>query len=206
MSNAACFVVSYALNAAWEIPLLAAAGWSAARLLRFRAMIQLAISFKPNTVAGASLASLHADGARRLTHAGVLFLPNWLIGSLVVLYACSLVYFAARLLAAAGSLVRGASPAAWTAGTNALWRRARQTFALADAAVLASDRVRGVMTIGARRPSILLPAGFLSHSNEQELLSALGHELAHVQRRDYAKNLLYEIAGIAGHSILQPGL
>ncbi len=53
------------------------------------------------------------------------------------------------------------------------------------------------MTIGARRPSIVLPAGFLSESEGKDLLSAFGHELAHVERSDYAKNLFYEIAGIA---------
>src|SRR6202044_3220027 len=36
----------------------------------------------------------------------------------------------------------------------------------------------------------------LAQSDEEELLSALGHELAHVERRDYAKNLIYEIASL----------
>ena len=48
-------------------------------------------------------------------------------------------------------------------------------------------------TIGARRPLIVLPAAFCS-AGEEHLLSALGHEMAHVARRDYLTNLLCELA------------
>ena len=34
MSNFTCSVVSYLVNSAWEVPLIAAAGWAASRGLR----------------------------------------------------------------------------------------------------------------------------------------------------------------------------
>ena len=233
MNSAASLVVSYALNAAWQIPLLAAAGWVAAAMLRrwgpaaqhrvwvatlllsvltpalpiCRAILKAAFLFKSDGVPGSSFAAISGSEAAGFIHAGVVLLPAWLIWSLLVLYACSLFYSAARLLwllVAAGALVRGSSPEVWASGTPALWQRARQAFPLAEASVLTSTQVQGAMTIGAWRPSILLPGDFVSQSGEQDLLSALGHELAHVQRRDYAKNLFYEIAGItvAFHPVL----
>jgi HEAT repeat protein len=48
-------------------------------------------------------------------------------------------------------------------------------------------------TIGARRPLIVLPEAFCAAS-EEHLLSVLGHEMAHVARRDYLTNLLCELA------------
>jgi TonB family protein len=226
MSNAACLVVSYVLNAAWQIPLFAAAGWVAARILQrwgpeaqhrvwvvtlmlsvltpvfpiCRAIFHAVLFDKRNGTAGTSFLALYAGDAGNLSHAGVLLLSPWLIGALFVVYTSSLLYFAVRLfwlLCAARALVRDACAAAWTSDAEALWRRARQAFVSTDAAVMFSTRIQGVMTVGARKPSIVLPAGFLSESEDEDLLSAFGHELAHVERRDYAKNLFYEIAGIA---------
>jgi len=226
MNSAVCSVVSYALNAAWQTPLLAAAGWLAARLLRrcgpreqhrawvatlmasalapglpiCRAVFHAAVLRYEGAAPGASFTAFYIGDTGGLAHAGVFLLPVWLIGGLFVLYTGSLLYFSTRLiwlLFAARRLVRGACPGVWTPATRVLWQRARQVFAPADAAVLISAGVNGVVTIGARRPSILLPAGWLSQSDEQEMLSALGHEMAHVLRHDYAKNLLYEIASIA---------
>jgi TonB family protein len=223
MNNAVLAMASYALNAAWQIPLLAAVGWLASRLLRHwgpqaqhrvwvatlmlsvlspllavcHATLPSAAFLQRSAGASASFASLHAGG---FPHSAVLQLPAWLIGTVLALYACSLLYFVARLiwlLAATRALVRTASLESWTPSTGEIWQCAHQAFARADAAVLASAHVRGAMTIGAFRPSILLPAGFLSQSNGQDLLAALGHELAHIERRDYAKNLFYEIAGLA---------
>lgn len=47
--------------------------------------------------------------------------------------------------------------------------------------------------MGARRAVILLPHGFFDSASPEETAAALGHERAHVQRRDYAVNLLCEV-------------
>jgi TonB family protein len=226
MNNTVLSTVSYALNAAWQVPLLAAAGWVAARLLRRwgpeaqhvawvatlllcfatpalvarPVWLRSTLAVRQSVSSGSSFASIGVSGPDMVWRGATLVLPPWLIWYLFVLYVASLLYFALRflwLLTAARSLVRDASLESWDPATDAVWMRARQAFVAADAAVLSSDRVHGVMTIGALRPSILLPAGFLAQAGEQEILTALGHELAHIERHDYLKNLLYEIAGIA---------
>jgi hypothetical protein len=48
-------------------------------------------------------------------------------------------------------------------------------------------------TIGAYRPLIVLPETFCT-AGEERLLSVIGHEMAHVARRDYLTNLICELA------------
>lgn len=48
------------------------------------------------------------------------------------------------------------------------------------------------VTVGARSPLIILPEGFYGELTDETLLSVIGHEMAHIARRDYALNLVYE--------------
>lgn len=59
--------------------------------------------------------------------------------------------------------------------------------------VCVSEIVPVPITIGILRPVIILPKSLLSEASDEVLMSAIGHELIHVRRRDYAFNLLYEI-------------
>lgn len=80
--------------------------------------------------------------------------------------------------------------------------RCRRIFRV-DAAVTRSDNARVPYTIGARRPLILLPAAFCSSADETRLLSVIGHEMAHVARRDFLSNLICEFVAfpIAFHPL-----
>lgn len=49
------------------------------------------------------------------------------------------------------------------------------------------------ITAGVLNPLIILPTQLLSEADEEVLLSAIGHELVHVARRDYLLNLIYEL-------------
>jgi len=60
------------------------------------------------------------------------------------------------------------------------------------AKVCFSELVPVPITIGVFTPVIIVPATLLEETNEELLISAIGHELIHVQRRDYALNLVYE--------------
>jgi beta-lactamase regulating signal transducer with metallopeptidase domain len=51
----------------------------------------------------------------------------------------------------------------------------------------------GPATLGIRNPVLVLPEWLLAKASEEELSSTLGHELAHVRRRDFLLNLAYEI-------------
>src|SRR6476661_6262370 len=57
--------------------------------------------------------------------------------------------------------------------------------------VVSSAVARVPCTIGVRRPLIVLPEKFCM-ANEERLLSVIGHEMAHVARRDYLTNLICE--------------
>jgi beta-lactamase regulating signal transducer with metallopeptidase domain/uncharacterized membrane protein YkoI len=61
-----------------------------------------------------------------------------------------------------------------------------------DAQVCTSTDIEVPVTIGARRPIVILPDSLVTENNHELLISALGHELIHVRRRDYAFNLVYE--------------
>lgn len=59
--------------------------------------------------------------------------------------------------------------------------------------VCSSTTVPVPVTIGVSSPVIILPQELLSETSDEVLTSAIGHELIHVRRRDYALNLVYEL-------------
>lgn len=223
MNSAVCFVVSYAVNAAWQVPLLAAAGFAAARLLRrwgpeaqhrawvatlllssvtpawagLHALLSAAIPWgRVPAHVGASVAII-GFGSGFAEHLGTFLLPESVIWAIFAVCVSTLAWFSAKLLGsivAASALVRDSVPLRLTTESREIWERARREFRLSSVALLCNASVAGIITAGARRPAILVPPGFAAHCTGDDLLSALGHELAHVRRRDYAKNLLYESA------------
>ena len=74
-------------------------------------------------------------------------------------------------------------------------QRCRRIFGV-NAEVARSDKARVPYTIGARRPLVLLPAAFCSGTDESRLLSIIGHEMAHVARRDFLSNLICELISL----------
>ncbi len=58
--------------------------------------------------------------------------------------------------------------------------------------ILGSSDLPGPVTVGAWRPVILLPSRFFDTASPEEAAAALGHEMAHIRRRDYAVSLLCE--------------
>lgn len=59
--------------------------------------------------------------------------------------------------------------------------------------ILLSTRIPGPVTVGVRRPAIILPATLLEPAGREDLTAALAHEMAHICRRDYLWNLIYEL-------------
>jgi TonB family protein len=70
-----------------------------------------------------------------------------------------------------------------------------QTLAAAGdrASILWSSGIPGPVTVGAGRPTIILPARLLDPAAGEDLKAALAHEIAHVRRHDYLCNLLAEL-------------
>ena len=72
-------------------------------------------------------------------------------------------------------------------------RRCRAILRIGKAEVAQARTAKMPYTIGARRPLIVLPEAFCV-AGEERLLSVVGHEMAHVARRDYLTNLISELA------------
>jgi TonB family protein len=62
----------------------------------------------------------------------------------------------------------------------------------------------GPVTLGLRRGLVLVPSAFLENIHADDLDALLAHELAHIARRDFAKNLLYGLVSlpVAWHPVL----
>lgn len=70
--------------------------------------------------------------------------------------------------------------------------RCQEAFGLKRIPVLFSTNATTPATVGAWRPVIILPESFYEETSEETLATMLGHEMAHVARRDFAFNLVYE--------------
>jgi beta-lactamase regulating signal transducer with metallopeptidase domain len=72
-----------------------------------------------------------------------------------------------------------------------------RSFPLPCVSVLCTAEIFGPATLGFGRPLLLLPETFfLDAFPEDDLFSAVSHELAHILRHDFLLNLLYQIASL----------
>lgn len=75
---------------------------------------------------------------------------------------------------------------------NEVAERCRAAFQMDSVPIFFSAEVTAPLTLGARQPLIILPESFLKINSEKILTAAIGHELAHVRRKDYGLNLAFE--------------
>lgn len=120
-----------------------------------------------------------------------------LLQGLCWLYACSVVFAAARLvvgLLRTRKLVRVARPAHLTPELRATLDGCLRAFAMKEITVLSSAAGAGPATVSWPKPLIILPAE-LHSANAGEMAAAFCHELAHVRRGDFLRNLGYQACG-----------
>jgi TonB family protein len=224
MNSFVCSVASYLVNSAWEVSLIGGAGWAVSRLLkRLGPQVQhvawvvtlglailtpalplwrwvlSAVSMSTGVAENLSIVFVAAEGGRSKAGSVALLSPT-LILVLLVFYGIALLYFAVRLASSlylTARVLRGACPLSLDPDKNSLWSRCLRTLSIRDALVLGSGRISGPVTIAFRRPVLLLPLGFSEGCSDRDFLAALAHECAHMGRRDFQKNLLYEIASLA---------
>jgi TonB family protein len=233
------WMLSYALNSLWQIPLVFAAAWCAARMLRrggpavehriwasalglealLPALSVAPLSRGPSHLLHALWVLLlhpdHAGGNAQIivvpgagyAH-GTLGLPPYLLAGTAAVYTCSVAYFAGRLaigLWKTHAVRRRAKVLALTGTAATLWSRSRHEFHVANPELLSSSEIGGPMTMGVRRQVLLLPTGFAANLREEDFAAALAHECAHMGRRDFARNLLYEVLSlpVAYHPLLR---
>jgi beta-lactamase regulating signal transducer with metallopeptidase domain len=119
-----------------------------------------------------------------------------LASALVVCYALFLLcrFFALALAwRRARQLRRSSRVGELPASLNAVAERCRAAFGLRRVALACSAEVSTPATIGAFMPLVVLPENFCDGVSVEALTSVVGHELAHVARRDFALNLAYEL-------------
>lgn len=74
--------------------------------------------------------------------------------------------------------------------------RCRKLLGIRKVTVTRSTQARVPYTLGARHPLIVLPDAYCSTVDEAKLLSVVGHEMAHVARRDFLTNLICELISL----------
>src|SRR3984893_12308299 len=65
-------------------------------------------------------------------------------------------------------------------------------FQITPVSVHCSNSVSVPITVGVRKPLVILPEELLREADDEVLASSIGHEIVHVRRRDYLLNLIYE--------------
>jgi len=212
----AVWVVDYLLNSAWQLPLVYVVASLAARGLR-----RMGAEVGHRVWVAALLLSVVLPGCRFREwpqawwkeaagaaggHVQVAFLPGGVgVGSglrfppalqaaLLVAYAGTVVYFAARLAWGWWRTVRlrnEAHIAELPDAVQARWRELRSRVGGVQAELCVSASVDGPLVVGVRRHALLVPLNFFTRVAPLDVYTALAHELAHLQRGDFAKNLAY---------------
>jgi beta-lactamase regulating signal transducer with metallopeptidase domain len=114
---------------------------------------------------------------------------------LVALYAAFVLYRGVKLLRAwrrTTAIMRTARPTQVSPLAAAIIAKCQTAIGVKRVSVVCSNSVHLPITAGVFKPLIILPEELLSETDEDILLSAIGHELVHVSRRDYILNLVYE--------------
>lgn len=76
---------------------------------------------------------------------------------------------------------------------SAIIAKCQRAIGVTRVRVVCSASVPVPITAGVLNPVIILPERLLNEADEEILLSAIGHEMVHVARRDYILNLVYEL-------------
>jgi TonB family protein len=152
-------------------------------------------------------------GAGTTSQVALPWLTAGVLTAVAVAYVCGLVYFAGRLgwgVWTTEAMRRRAmpfEPAGETATKTARFRRMLgkgTSQSEAEVHFASSTDISGPATVGLRRKTLLLPPAFLDKLSAEDLDAVLAHELAHIERWDFAKNLLYGVLTlpVAYHPLL----
>jgi len=224
MSGLESFVLSYVLNSLWQVPLVMAAAWIAARAARpagpamehrvwvgalLGETLLPALSLLPwerlHMVWPWHLRQDEGGAGNVLVQMGPgagsvgLHLPTVLFIGVSLAYAALTLYFAARFLWRwwrVAVLMRAAEAVELSDEAALSWRRWLTRFGLGPVALVSSAEVFAPLTMGIASKCVMLPATMITNLREADLDTVVGHELAHVRRADFVKNLLYELLAL----------
>jgi len=241
MRSLELWTLAYLLNSLWQVPLVFAAAWLAARTMRrsgpttehriwvaalaleaalpacplrldelLHRLAQFLISLFGLPPAG------HFESITVITEFGtphgiIPFSPR-IFATIAIAYACTVLYFAGRLawgILKTSALRRNSQPLTLSPNLEQselaqCWSRCSRIFAVHDALLATSPAISSPITTGIVHRRILLPAGLQESLPQEDIDAAIAHEFAHMRRRDFAKNLFYELLSlpIAYHPLL----
>jgi TonB family protein len=139
----------------------------------------------------------------------VSWLPPSLLAVIAAAYVCALLYFAGRLawgVWTTESMRRNAVPLHLPEDAARKFNRFERLIGIngSTAHIASSSAISGPATVGIRRPTMLIPPGFLDHLSAEEVDAVFAHEIAHMRRGDFAKNLFFGILSLpaAYHPLL----
>jgi TonB family protein len=214
------WILAYLLNSLWQVPLLFVAAWLAARALRslgaaiehrvwvMALLLQTllpALSIFPwewlPTLSWGGNAGKAGDAHVSVaigqgTGIGDLQLPDVLLRAVTIVYVAVITYFVVRFLWRAinlSALRREAVPLPLKGQAALFWQRCLKRFEVQDVTIAASSQVFGPVTLGIQRKLLLLPVNVIEQLPEADLHTVIAHEFAHMRRKDFMKNLLYEL-------------
>ncbi|WP_433968123.1 TonB family protein [Tunturiibacter gelidiferens] len=226
MSAPGGWVLGYLLNSLWQVPVIFAAGWIAARMARrsgpdlehrvwvIALLLQVvlpACRFRPGGLiheivglilrrsSGAGGEVRVAVGAGVTSGLSMAWLSNEVLAVVAVTYGCSVLYFAARLgwrMVRTWQMERQAKAVMLTGDAMQRWERCGRVFGCASARVSESEVIGGPVTVGVWSDVMLVPPGFIDSIAEEDLDVVMTHEFAHMRRRDFVKNLTYEMLSL----------
>jgi TonB family protein len=252
MNHAQDFLLRYLTHSAVTLAMVGAVAWLGDRLLRSvgpqaqhrmwvtALLMSVALPLLP---AGwlARLGPAHASaglGTVTVTYNTVAAAAErWtvspmLCAMLAAAYLLTLLFYVVRLLwrgRRTGAMVRRAAMLPLEASACGSLKDAARRFGVTMPEVRCSSETRGPIVLGLRRPLLLVPEGFFTTENAEEIrtasdedirttsdvdirmasdvdiqmasdvdiAAALAHECAHIRRRDFAKNLIYECVAAA---------
>ena len=179
-----------ALVAALALPLASLRTAPALDFPRYSPSLAAAASSAPPT---ASRASAAAPSAASVAVPRTISIAQTLAGFLLGAYLLFMLFRLARLGWASVRTVRIRRAAA--AGEiplrlDRVRSRCQEAFGLSHVELLFSTNISGPVAAGR---TVILPESLLAEASDDVLTTAVGHEMAHIARRDFACNLLYEL-------------
>jgi TonB family protein len=150
---------------------------------------------------GSADAGLASGTATVTSHAIVTAVDRWtlsplLCSALVMLYLLTVLFGVTRLLWRCwrtAAMARRSAMFPLDAADRMLVEGAARRFGIAPPEVRCSHETRGPVMVGVKRAMLLAPKVFFAAGNAEDIAAALTHECAHIARRDFAKNLVYEV-------------
>lgn len=223
MNSILFLLTSYLVNSVWEVAVIGGAGWVVSRSVKrlgpqaqhliWVATLALAV-LAPATPYYRALIGYANPSSALQAHAAVLaptasasvfpssdgiVLSPQLVLLLSLFYLGALFLFAMRLawlLHRTMAVIRRATPVALGHECEQLWQRSRRAFSIEKAALLRSPAVSGPVTAGFLSSVLLVPMDFVDNCMPSDFLAAMGHECAHIKRRDFHKNIFYEVMAL----------